>query len=130
MSTKTRKPSRPSKKEFAAARHALEQATLAIYSSGADGALLSRLVSRICSGMDEGDRFYNASDDTWWEWHSGHLYSSAPPDGYSKTGTSCVLCKRNFPIRRSDGMHYGSAERGRIPETACTDVKAKKAKKR
>lgn len=120
---------RPSKREIADARETLERATLAIYSSGADGSLLSRLVSRLCSGMDEGDRFYNASDDTWWEWRGGSLRSSDPPLGYVKVGTACVLCKRNFPV--ANGLHYGTAELGRIPTTPCTDMKPRKpARKR
>jgi len=44
--------------------------------------LLSELVSRCCSGMDEGDRFYHSSDDTWWTWIDGRLRSSGPPPGY------------------------------------------------
>lgn len=115
----TRKTKKPSKKELAVAARALEQATLAIYSSGADGSLLSRLVSRLCAGMDDGDRFYNASDDTWWEWRGGELRGSGPPKGYGKIGSACVLCKRGFPKR--GGYHYGSAELGRIPQEECTD---------
>lgn len=107
------------KAELAEGRLALERATLAIYSSGADGSLLSRLVSRLCSGMDDGDRFYNASDDSWWEWRGGKLRGSGPPVGYGKIGSACVLCKRGFPVR--DGIHYGSAELGRIQQESCTD---------
>ena len=120
----TRKTKSVSKKELAEARRSLERTTLAIYHSGAEGSLLSRLVSRVCAGMDDGDRFYNASDDSWWEWRGGELRGSGPPVGYGKIGSACVLCKRGFP--KQNGVHYGSATLGRIQQEACTDGKGKR----
>ncbi len=84
---KTRKPKSPTKKERASVKDTLEQVMWAAYTSGADGSLLSRLVSKCCSGMNEGDRFYDASHDSWWEWRGGELRGSGPPRGYGKTPT-------------------------------------------
>ena len=50
-----------------------------------DDRLLSELVSRCCSGMEDGDRFYHAKDGTWWEWLDGRLRGSGPPPGYRRS---------------------------------------------
>lgn len=70
-------PPKPDPLEKAAALHADAHRALDHFHDSQR--VFSTLVSRLCFGMDEGDRFYHAKDNTWWEWRNGTLVRSGSP---------------------------------------------------